>query len=129
VLEGKEGGPVSRPLKSGVATFPNLVVTRTTAEKEGGARNVEDQHVIRLMYTMLFRDESGRLVQVGPIPHLIWMPRGLIQRLAIRRPSPLPLSFLHTLPSAGTSHLRTDLRPRGQNPPHVTHAYSGNWQY
>lgn len=65
VLEGKEGGPVSRPLKDGVATFPNLVVTRTTAEKEGGARNVEDQHVIRLMYTMRFQDEKRRSVLVS----------------------------------------------------------------
>eukprot|EP00036_Acanthoecidae_sp_10tr_P023287 CAMPEP_0206328986 /NCGR_PEP_ID=MMETSP0106_2-20121207/22963_1 /ASSEMBLY_ACC=CAM_ASM_000206 /TAXON_ID=81532 /ORGANISM="Acanthoeca-like sp., Strain 10tr" /LENGTH=509 /DNA_ID=CAMNT_0053761685 /DNA_START=363 /DNA_END=1891 /DNA_ORIENTATION=+ len=72
VLEGKDGGTVSRPLKDGVATFPNLVVTRTTAEKEGGARNVEDQHVIRLLYSMLFRDASGRMAEARAISEPIY---------------------------------------------------------
>eukprot|EP00035_Acanthoeca_spectabilis_P020273 m.431975 g.431975 ORF g.431975 m.431975 type:complete len:502 (+) comp17375_c0_seq1:4567-6072(+) len=82
VLEGKEGGPVSRPLKDGVATFPNLVVTRTTAEKEGGARNVEDQHVIRLMYTMRFQDEKRRSVLARAISEPIFGQEVKIHRIS-----------------------------------------------
>jgi hypothetical protein len=73
VLEGHDAGTVGRTLEDGTVSFPNLIVTRTTATHVAGGneerareiRNTEDQHVIRLCFSMLFRDERGRVLQVG----------------------------------------------------------------
>lgn len=61
-LEVKEGS-VAKPLIAGSAIFSNLVVTRApmpTGSSE--KRNPEDQHIIRLMFTMNFRAANGALL-------------------------------------------------------------------
>ena len=72
VLEGHDAGTVGRALQDGMVAFPNLIVTRTTAthvaagneERARAIRNTEDQHIIRLCFSMMFRDERGRILQV-----------------------------------------------------------------
>lgn len=65
VLEGKDGDPVARSIdKNGHASFPHLVVTRGPCnDKSPSKRSSEDQQVIRLMFSIVFRTESGTLVR------------------------------------------------------------------
>lgn len=75
-LEVKEGGAASRPLSMGLVQFPNLVVTRAAMPADlddaGAARNPEDQHVIRLMFTMMFRDSAGVIFKTSVISNPIY---------------------------------------------------------
>jgi len=76
-LEVKEGGAASRALSMGAVQFPNLVVTRSAMPSDlddtGSARNPEDQHVIRLMFSMMFRDpSSGQLCKTHVVSKPIY---------------------------------------------------------
>lgn len=70
-LEGKHGGSAAVPLKNGTAVFHNLVVNRNPKKLETKPHTREDQQIIRLMFTILFRMD-GMLFRSGTVTDCIY---------------------------------------------------------
>jgi len=112
-LEGRNGESVSQPLSCGAATFGNLVIIRsdrTVYENQvaWGQRPLEDQQVIRIMFTVMFRTPSGDMARSWVVSDPIYGCELKIQNLSHRKVRSLsaswsslviPMTLIHTAKS------------------------------